>query len=165
RIHTSTASVAVLPLRKKHKIVINPADIEYEFSRAGGAGGQNVNKVETAVRIIHVPTGLDARSQAERSQNANKERAMAVLMAKLEQAQEERERASYAATRAEQIGTADRSEKIRTYNEPQDRITDHRIKVSWSNIPKVMGGDLGHILDALQEAQGKLAEGGADQDE
>ncbi len=165
RIHTSTASVAVLPLRKRHKIVINPADIEYEFSRAGGAGGQNVNKVETAVRIIHVPTGLDARSQAERSQNANKERAMAVLMAKLEQAQEERERSAYAATRAEQIGTADRSEKIRTYNEPQDRITDHRIKVSWSNIPKVMNGDLGHILDALAEAQGKLAEGAEDQDE
>lgn len=165
RIHTSTASVAVLPLRKKHKIVINPADIEYEFSRAGGAGGQNVNKVETAVRIIHVPTGLDARSQAERSQNANKERAMAVLMAKLEQAQEERERASYAATRQEQIGTADRSEKIRTYNVPQDRITDHRIRVSWSNIPKVMGGEMGHILDALAEAQGKMAEGVDDSDE
>lgn len=165
RIHTSTASVAVLPLRKKHKIVINPADLEYEFSRAGGAGGQNVNKVETAVRIIHIPTGLDARSQAERSQNANKERAMIVLMAKLEQAQEERERSAYAATRAEQIGTADRSEKIRTYNEPQDRITDHRIRVSWSNIPKVMHGDIGHILDALQEAQGKMVEGADDQDE
>ncbi|HEY4502178.1 MAG TPA: PCRF domain-containing protein [Candidatus Paceibacterota bacterium] len=165
RIHTSTASVAVLPLRRKHKVVINPADIEYEFSRAGGAGGQNVNKVETAVRIIHVPTGLDARSQAERSQNANKERAMAVLMAKIEQAQEERERASYAATRQEQIGTADRSEKIRTYNVPQDRITDHRIKLSWSNIPKVMGGDLGHILDALAQAQGNLDQGAGDSDE
>jgi peptide chain release factor 1 len=160
RIHTSTASVAVLPIRKKHKVVINPADIEYEFSRAGGAGGQNVNKVETAVRIIHKPTGIDARSQAERSQNANKERAMAVLMAKLEQAQEEKERASYAATRAEQIGTADRSEKIRTYNEPQDRITDHRIRTSWSNIPKVMGGDIGRMLDELQEAQGRMGGGG-----
>lgn len=159
RIHTSTASVAVLPLRKKHTIVINPADIEYEFSRAGGAGGQNVNKVETAVRIIHKPTGLDARSQAERSQNANKERAMAVLIAKLQLREEEEERKKYADTRAAQIGTADRSEKIRTYNEPQDRITDHRIRVSWSNIPKVMGGDIGHILDALQEAQGKMAEG------
>ncbi len=165
RIHTSTASVAVLPLRKKHKIVINPADLEYEFSRAGGAGGQNVNKVETAVRIIHLPTGLDARSQAERSQNANKERAMIVLMAKLEQAQEEKERSAYAATRAEQIGTADRSEKIRTYNEPQDRITDHRIRMSWSNIPKVMHGDIAHILDALAAAQGKLAEGIDDTDE
>jgi peptide chain release factor 1 len=152
RIHTSTASVAILPLRKKHTIVINPADLEYEFSRAGGAGGQNVNKVETAVRIIHTPTGLDARSQAERSQNANKERAMAVLLAKLEQAQEEQERAKYAATRLQQIGTADRSEKIRTYNVPQDRITDHRIKESWSNLPRVMGGDIGAILDALQAA-------------
>ncbi|MDB5225803.1 MAG: prfA [Candidatus Adlerbacteria bacterium] len=163
RIHTSTASVAVLPLRKRHKIVINPADLEYEFSRAGGAGGQNVNKVETAVRIIHVPTGLDARSQAERSQNANKERAMTVLMAKLEQAQEERERASYAAVRKEQVGNADRSEKIRTYNEPQDRITDHRIKESWSNMPKVKAGDIGHILDAA--AAGGTGEGSADDED
>lgn len=154
RIHTSTASVAVLPIRKKHKIEINPADLEYEFSRAGGAGGQNVNKVETAVRIIHIPTGLDARSQVERSQNANKERAMAVLLAKIEQAQEERERASYAAVRKEQIGSGDRSEKIRTYNVPQDRITDHRIKESWSNIPKVMGGSIDAILDALHAAGG-----------
>lgn len=157
RIHTSTASVAVLPLRKKSKVVINPADIEYEFSRAGGAGGQNVNKVETAVRIIHKPTGLDARSQAERSQNANKERAMAVLVAKIEQMQEEEERKKYADTRSAQIGSGDRSEKIRTYNEPQDRITDHRIKESWSNIPKVMAGDIGHILDAVQAAGGGTA--------
>jgi peptide chain release factor 1 len=157
RIHTSTASVAVLPVRKKHKIVISPADIEWEFSRAGGAGGQNVNKVETAARVIHKPTGLDARSQAERSQNANRERAMAVLMAKLEQAQEEEERKKYAATRQEQIGTADRSEKIRTYNEPQDRITDHRIKESWSNIPKVMGGSIDAIIGALGAAGGGSA--------
>ncbi|MEK7068333.1 MAG: PCRF domain-containing protein, partial [Patescibacteria group bacterium] len=91
RVHTSTASVAILPIRKKYKIEINPADLETEFSRAGGAGGQNVNKVETAVRIIHKPTGLDARSQVERSQNANRERAMAVLLAKLEQFEEEKE--------------------------------------------------------------------------
>lgn len=154
RIHTSTASVAVLPVRKKSKFVINPADIEWEFSRAGGAGGQNVNKVETAARVIHKPTGIDARSQAERSQNANRERALSVLLAKLEQAQEEEERKKYAATRAEQIGSGDRSEKIRTYNEPQDRITDHRIKQSWSNIPKVMGGSIDAIIDALQAAGG-----------
>lgn len=154
RIHTSTASVAVLPVRKKHKLVINPADIEWEFSRAGGAGGQNVNKVETAARVIHKPTGLDARSQAERSQNANRERAMAVLIAKLEQAEEEAERAKYAATRAEQIGSGDRSEKIRTYNEPQDRITDHRLKQSWSNLPKVMTGSIEPIIEALQQAGG-----------
>ncbi|MSR70887.1 PCRF domain-containing protein, partial [Candidatus Kaiserbacteria bacterium] len=116
RVHTSTASVAILPIRKKHKFVINPADIEWEFSRAGGAGGQNVNKVETAARVIHRPTGLDARSQAERSQNANREKAMAVLLAKLENLHESQEAAKHAATRKDQIGTADRSEKIRTYN-------------------------------------------------
>ncbi len=155
RIHTSTASVAILPIRKKHKVEINPADIEIERSRAGGAGGQNVNKVETAVRIIHIPTGLDARSQVERSQNANRERAMAVLLAKLEQLQEEQEHAKYSAKRAEQIGTADRSEKIRTYNVLQDRITDHRIKESWHNLPGVLGGNLGNILDALANYTGR----------
>ena len=152
RVHTSTASVAILPIRKKHKFEINPADLEWEFSRAGGAGGQNVNKVETAARVIHKPTGLDARSQAERSQNANRERALAVLMAKLESLQEEEEAKKHAAERKSQIGTADRSEKIRTYNFPQDRITDHRIKESWSNIPKVMHGDLGKIVEALAAA-------------
>ncbi len=152
RIHTSTASVAILPIRKKSTIEVNPADLEFEFSRAGGAGGQNVNKVETAVRIIHKPTGIDARSQAERSQNANRERAMAVLVAKLEALEEERERQKYAATRAEQIGTADRSEKIRTYNILQDRLTDHRIKESWHNLPGVFSGNLDPILDALAGA-------------
>ena len=154
RIHTSTASVAILPIRKKHKVEINPADIEIERSRAGGAGGQNVNKVETAVRIIHIPTGLDARSQVERSQNANRERAMAVLLAKLEQLQEEKDNAKYAAERSSQIGTADRSEKIRTYNVLQDRITDHRIKESWHNLPGVMAGNIDPILDALQNFTG-----------
>lgn len=149
RVHTSTASVAILPLRKKHTIVINPADIEWEFSRAGGAGGQNVNKVETAARVIHKPTGLDARSQAERSQNANRERAMAVLMARLEQLEEEKEAQKYAAHRASQIGTADRSEKIRTYNILQDRLTDHRIKQDWHNLPKIFAGSLDPIIDAL----------------
>lgn len=149
RIHTSTASVAIMPIRKKHKIEINQGDLEFEFSRAGGAGGQNVNKVETAVRIIHKPTGLDARSQVERSQNANRERALAVLMAKLEQMEEEKEHAKYAAQRSEQIGTADRSEKIRTYNVLQDRITDHRIKESWHNLPNILSGNLEPIVEAL----------------
>ncbi|MBX4192136.1 PCRF domain-containing protein [Candidatus Parcubacteria bacterium] len=149
RIHTSTASVAILPIRKKHKFEVNPADIDMEFSRAGGAGGQNVNKVETAVRLIHRPTGVDARSQDERSQNANRERAMAVLLAKLDALQEEEEARKHAATRKNQIGTGDRSEKIRTFNFPQDRITDHRIKESWSNIPKVMAGAMDPILNAL----------------
>lgn len=154
RVHTSTASVAVLPLRKKHKIEINPADIDMEFSRAGGAGGQNVNKVETAVRVIHRPTGLDARSQAERSQLANRERAMAVLIAKVEQLAEEKERQKYAATRSEQIGTGDRSEKIRTYNILQDRLTDHRIKESWHNLPTIFMGRIDPVLDALAAAGG-----------
>ena len=149
RVHTSTASVAILPIRKKHKFVINPADIEWEFSRAGGAGGQNVNKVETAARVIHKPTGLDARSQAERSQNANREKAMAVLLAKLEQQQEEQEAAKHAATRKDQIGTADRSEKIRTYNILQDRVTDHRIKEDWHNLPKLFAGNIEPIIEAL----------------
>ena len=154
RIHTSTASVAILPMRKKHKVEINPADIEMEFSRAGGAGGQNVNKVETAVRIVHKPTGIEARSQSERNQLGNREKAMAVLQAKLEQLQEEQERAKLSSDRKSQIGTGDRSEKIRTYNVPQDRITDHRIKESWSNLPKVMGGAIAPLLEALAAANG-----------
>ncbi len=149
RIHTSTASVAILPIRKKHKLEINPAEIDMEFSRAGGAGGQNVNKVETAVRLIHRPTGVDARSQEERSQNANRERAMAVLMAKLEALHEEEQAKKHAETRKNQIGSGDRSEKIRTYNIPQDRVTDHRIKESWSNVEKLFQGSIEHMLDAL----------------
>jgi peptide chain release factor 1 len=155
RVHTSTASVAILPIRTKHKLEINPADLDIEFSRAGGAGGQNVNKVETAVRIIHRPTGIDARSQVERSQNANRERAMAILMSKLESMQEEQEAKKHAAERKEQIGSADRSEKIRTYNFPQDRVTDHRIKESWSNLSKVMAGAIDPIIDALRAASSK----------
>ncbi len=153
RVHTSTASVAILPIRKKHKFEVNPGDIEMEFSRAGGAGGQNVNKVETAVRLVHKPTGLEARSQSQRSQMANREQAMAVLLAKLDVFQEEQEAAKHAATRKEQIGTADRSEKIRTYNILQDRVTDHRIKEDWHNLPKIFAGGLHPIVDALLAAQ------------
>lgn len=157
RIHTSTASIAILPIRTKHMVEINPADLEIEFSRAGGAGGQNVNKVETAVRLVHRPTGLDARSQSERSQHANRERALTVLLAKLEELEEEKERRAHATQRRGQIGTGDRSEKIRTYNVPQDRVTDHRIKESWSNLPKIMGGTLDPIIEALSAA-GTIAE-------
>lgn len=151
RVHTSTASVAIMPIRKKSKFVINPADIEIEFSRAGGKGGQNVNKVETAVRIIHKPSGLDVRSTVERSQNANRERAMALLTARLEARKEEEEMKKFASERKGQIGTGDRSEKIRTYNFPQDRVTDHRIKKSWHNIPKIMKGEIADIVDDLHE--------------
>lgn len=152
RIHTSTASIAVLPIRDKSKIAVNPADIDMEFSRAGGAGGQNVNKVETAVRLIHKPTGIDVRSSSERSQLANREKAMQVLTAKLEFLHEEEEAKKHAAERKAQIGTGDRSEKIRTYNYLQDRVTDHRLKESWHNLPKILAGGIDDIIEALRAA-------------
>ena len=150
RIHTSTASVAILPMRKKPTISINPTDIEMEFSRSGGAGGQNVNKVETAVRLIHKPTGVDVRCQSERSQLKNREKAMTLLIAKLEMAHAEEEMKKHAESRKNQIGTGDRSEKIRTYNFPQSRVTDHRIKVSWHNLEAIMAGELSAITEALE---------------
>lgn len=162
RIHTSTASVAVLPIRKKSKIEISPADIEMEFSRSGGAGGQNVNKVETAVRLIHKPTGIDVRCTSERSQLKNREKAMSILIAKLEQLKEEEEAKKFAQNRKDQIGTGDRSEKIRTYNVLQDRVTDHRIKQSWHGIENIMAGNIAKIIDALQS--GKQGDG-SDEDE
>src|SRR3989344_6653861 len=150
RVHTSTASVAVLPIRRKVSFEINPADIELEYSRSGGKGGQNVNKVETAVRVIHKPPGLDVRSTNERSQLANREKAMAILTAKLEQLKEEEAAKKYAGERKSQIGTGDRSEKIRTYNFAQDRVTDHRIKKSWHNLPKIMEGGIGEIIKDIE---------------
>ncbi|KKT73970.1 MAG: Peptide chain release factor 1 [Parcubacteria group bacterium GW2011_GWB1_44_7] len=150
RVHTSTASVAVLPLRKKTNFIINPADLDMEFSRAGGKGGQNVNKVETAVRLIHKPTGLDVRSTSERSQARNREKALAILSAKLENLKEKEEAAKFAENRKEQIGSAVRSEKIRTYNILQDRVTDHRLKESWHNISAIMNGGLEPIIEQLR---------------
>lgn len=153
RVHTSTASVAILPIRQKVNFEINPADLEMEYSRSGGKGGQNVNKVETAVRLIHKPTGLDVRCTNERSQVANREKALAILSAKLQQLEEEKEAKKYSGERKNQIGTGDRSEKIRTYNFPQDRITDHRIKKSWHNLPKIMEGGIGEIIKSIKSGE------------
>lgn len=158
RIHTSTASVAMLPMRKKPTIEINPSDIDMEFSRSGGAGGQNVNKVETAVRLIHRPTGVDVRCQSERSQLKNREKAMALLIAKLESLHAEEEAKKHANLRSKQIGTGDRSEKIRTYNFPQNRITDHRIKESWHTIESALAGDLQDIIAAMHAAEDALSD-------
>jgi peptide chain release factor 1 len=155
RVHTSTASVAIMPIRKKARVDIAPQDIEMEFSRSGGAGGQNVNKVETAVRLIHKPTGIDVRCTSERTQQNNREKAMQMLLARLEQMEEERLAKEHSAERKGQIGTGDRSEKIRTYNVLQDRVTDHRIKQSWHNIELILRGDIGDILDALEEESAK----------
>ena len=164
RIHTSTASVAIMPIRKKTNFTLNPADIEIEFSRAGGKGGQNVNKVESAVRIIHKPTNMSVRSTVERSQGANRERAMQLLTARLEALQEEQEAKKFSANRKGQIGTGDRSEKIRTYNFPQDRVTDHRIKQSWHNLPIILSGKFSPIVEALKEFE-KTGKGGDEVEE
>lgn len=156
RIHTSTASVAILPIRKQKQINIKDEDLEMTFSRSGGAGGQNVNKVESAVQVTHKPTGIQVRCTEERTQLKNRERAMEILSAKIEERQREKEAAERASHRKNQIGTGGRSEKIRTYNFPQDRITDHRINESWSNIEAVMAGEIGDILQALADAQAEL---------
>lgn len=152
RVHTSTASVAVMPLREKPKFEVKDSDLEITFSRSGGAGGQNVNKVETAVQIVHKPTGIRVRSTSQRSQLKNKEMGMQILFSKLESLHNEEVAKKESSERKGQIGTGDRSEKIRTYNVLQDRITDHRIKESWHNIEKILAGDLDPIVEALQRA-------------
>lgn len=156
RIHTSTASVAVLPIFEIKETTVDSGDILVEFSRSSGAGGQNVNKVETAVSLTHKPTGIIVKCQSERSQQRNRERAMVVLVAKVEEGEREKAESAVSANRKKQVGTGDRSEKIRTYNFPQDRITDHRIKKSWGNIEKVLNGEIGLITKALVEAQEEL---------
>ena len=151
RVHTSTASVAVLPIVEAKEVNISPNDLEVTFSRAGGPGGQNVNKVETAVRILHKPSGIVVGSREERSQNANREKALEVLRAKLYEIEQVKATGNVSDIRREQIGTADRSEKIRTYNFPDDRITDHRIGKKWHNIEKIMEGNMEPIVKAFQE--------------
>lgn len=154
RVHTSTASVAILPIVEAREVHIADHDLEVTFSRAGGPGGQNVNKVETAVRILHKPSGIIVASREERSQYANREKAMDVLRAKLYEIEQIRAAGNIAETRRDQIGTADRSEKIRTYNFPDDRITDHRIGKKWHNIEKIMEGDFDPVVKAFaQEAK------------
>lgn len=151
RVHTSTASVAVLPEVKPEEVQINQSDLEISFFRSSGPGGQNVNKVETAVRILHIPSGIIASSQAGRSQHANRETAMSMLRAKLYEIKTREELAKTGAARKELIGTAERAEKIRTYNFPDDRITDHRINKKFHNIEKILDGDLDPIIKAFQK--------------
>jgi len=151
RVHTSTATVAILPEIEAKEVNINQSDLEVTFSRAGGPGGQNVNKVETAVRILHKPTGIVVSSRTERSQHSNRESAMSILRSKLYEIQQQTEAQKLGINRKEQIGTADRSEKIRTYNFPDDRITDHRISKKWHNIEKILDGDLDPIIKAFSK--------------
>lgn len=151
RIHTSTASVAILPVAEAKEIEIKEADLEVSFSRAGGPGGQNVNKVETAVRVLHKPTGIVISSRQERTQLANRERALEILRAKLLDEKLRKEEETVRKERQNQIGTGDRSEKIRTYNFMQDRITDHRINKSWHNIQKILAGNLDPIVDEFRK--------------
>ncbi|MDD4990402.1 MAG: PCRF domain-containing protein [Candidatus Pacebacteria bacterium] len=151
RVHTSTASVAVLTKPPETEININPSDIRMDFFKSSGAGGQNVNKRQTAVRITHMPSGLVVASQVERGLEDNKRAALSILQAKLFELKNSASQNKVLEERRAQIGTADRSEKIRTYNFPQDRITDHRIERSWHNMEKIMNGHLEKIVDYLQE--------------
>jgi len=151
RIHTSTASIAILIKPKSTEIKINPRDLRIDIAKASGPGGQNVNKRMTAVRITHLPTGIMVKSMAERTLPQNKENALSILSAKLAQIEREKETSAVSDKRKSQIGTADRSEKIRTYNFPQDRITDHRIKKSWHSIEEIMEGNLDKMIDDVNK--------------
>ena len=149
RIHTSTATVAVLPVVDEVEVTIDPNELRIDIFHAGGHGGQNVNKVATAVRIVHEPSGLTVVCQDERSQHKNKQRAMTMLRSRLFEAEQMRHDAEISEARRSQVGQADRSEKIRTYNYPQDRITDHRSNENFHGIPRLMDGGLGDMFDRL----------------
>lgn len=153
RIHTSTATVAVLPVVNKIEIEVKPDDLKWDFFRAGGHGGQNVNKVSTAVRLTHIPTGILIECQEERFQGKNREKALSLLKSRLYSEMREQQVGSISQLRTSQVGTGDRVEKIRTFNFPQDRVTDHRLKKSWHNLQAVMAGDIGDIISGDYDNQ------------
>ena len=156
RIHTSTATVAVLPQAEEVELKIEEKDLRIDTFCSSGPGGQSVNTTKSAVRITHIPTGLIVSCQDGKSQLKNKDKAMQVLRSRLVQAEEEKTAKEMGDARKSQIGTGDRSEKIRTYNFPQDRVTDHRVKMNWSNLPGIMDGNIEEIINALQEEDIKL---------
>jgi len=151
RIHTSTATVAILPKPKDTDIKINPSDLKFDFYKSSGPGGQYVNKRMSAVRVTHIPTGLIVTSQSERNLQQNKENALSILRAKLFEKKQMEELSKLSSERRAQIGMGERSEKIRTYNFPQNRVTDHRIKKSWHNIDAILEGDLDKIIKDFQK--------------
>jgi peptide chain release factor 1 len=153
RIHTSTATVAVLPEAKELEMDINPAELRIDIFHSGGAGGQNVNKVAPAVRITHLPTGTVVVCQDERSQLRNRQKAMAVLRARLMEAEREKRESEISAERRTQVGSGARAEKIRTYNFPQDRVTDHRVGLTLHNLPKIMEGYLDELINAVAASE------------
>lgn len=152
RIHTSTVTVAVLPEAEDVDVEINPADLQIDTYRSGGAGGQHVNKTESAIRITHLPTGTVVECQDERSQYKNKDRAMKILRSRILEAEREKQHDAIAGERRAQVGTGDRSERIRTYNYPQGRVSDHRINLTLYKIESILNGDLDELIDALVTA-------------